>query len=206
MPVFLPLRDFARSDVRERFAVAVRSAVVPEVLGEATAEQAEEAVARAAKAFPAWRDLEPIERCRMIVNAASRLRERRDELAGIVIQEAGKTWREADADVCEAIDFCEYYARSAVALFRPRRLPKCPASRGSLREWSARWAGRTRSSSTTPPIWTKPCWACASRPSAKAARNARRAAGLSWSSRCSASWRPPASRKRFIWPMPRATS
>jgi RHH-type proline utilization regulon transcriptional repressor/proline dehydrogenase/delta 1-pyrroline-5-carboxylate dehydrogenase len=58
----------------------------------------------------------------MIVNAATLLRNRRDELAGIVIREAGKTWREADADVCEAIDFCEFYARSAVALFQPRRL------------------------------------------------------------------------------------
>ena len=28
-----------------------------------------------------------------------------------MIREAGKPWREADADVCEAIDFCEYYAR-----------------------------------------------------------------------------------------------
>ena len=34
----------------------------------------------------------------------------------------GKTWREADGDVCEAIDFCEYYARMAVGLFRPTRL------------------------------------------------------------------------------------
>ncbi len=117
-----PLRDFARQDVRDRFQAAVRSAVVPEVLGEATAEQAEEAVARAAEAFPAWRDLEPLDRSRRIVNAASLLRERRDELAGIIIREAGKTWREADADVCEAIDFCEYYARCAVPLFEPRRL------------------------------------------------------------------------------------
>jgi RHH-type proline utilization regulon transcriptional repressor/proline dehydrogenase/delta 1-pyrroline-5-carboxylate dehydrogenase len=35
---------------------------------------------------------------------------------------AGKPWPAADADVCEAIDFCEYYARHAVALFEPRRL------------------------------------------------------------------------------------
>ncbi len=39
-----------------------------------------------------------------------------------MIREAGKPWREADADVCEAIDFCEYYARYAVGLFRPQRL------------------------------------------------------------------------------------
>jgi RHH-type transcriptional regulator, proline utilization regulon repressor / proline dehydrogenase / delta 1-pyrroline-5-carboxylate dehydrogenase len=41
-----------------------------------------------------------------------------------MIREAGKPWREADADTCEAIDFCEYYAREAVRLFRPQRLGK----------------------------------------------------------------------------------
>jgi len=56
------------------------------------------------------------------VKAAELIRRRRDELSGIMIREAGKTWREADADTCEAIDFCEFYARSAVGLFRPQRL------------------------------------------------------------------------------------
>jgi RHH-type proline utilization regulon transcriptional repressor/proline dehydrogenase/delta 1-pyrroline-5-carboxylate dehydrogenase len=36
--------------------------------------------------------------------------------------EVGKPWREADADVAEAIDFCEYYAREAEALASPRRV------------------------------------------------------------------------------------
>ncbi len=50
------------------------------------------------------------------------MRARRDELSAIMIREAGKTWREADADVCEAIDFCEFYAREAVRLFDLERL------------------------------------------------------------------------------------
>ena len=58
----------------------------------------------------------------MLVEAGRLMRLRRDELAGIMIREAGKTWREADADVCEAIDFCTYYARRAAPLFRPERL------------------------------------------------------------------------------------
>ena len=58
----------------------------------------------------------------MLVRCANLMRERRDTLAGVMIREAGKTWREADADVCEAIDFCEYYAREAVPMFQPRRL------------------------------------------------------------------------------------
>ena len=50
------------------------------------------------------------------------MRERRDELSGLIVRENGKDWRNADADVCEAIDFCTYYAREAVSLFEPKRL------------------------------------------------------------------------------------
>ena len=50
------------------------------------------------------------------------MRQRRDEIAAICLRENGKDWRNADADVCEAIDFCEYYARMAVPLFEPQRL------------------------------------------------------------------------------------
>ena len=86
------------------------------------ADACRQAIATAAAAFPAWRDREPLERSQIIVQAAAAMRDRRDELAAIMIREAGKTWREADADVCEAIDFCEYYARVAVGLFQPQRL------------------------------------------------------------------------------------
>ena len=58
----------------------------------------------------------------MLVRAAEAMRNRRDELSGAIIREAGKPWREADGDVCEAIDFCEYYARQSVGLFEPRRM------------------------------------------------------------------------------------
>ena len=44
------------------------------------------------------------------------LRERRLELAALEVRECAKPWPEADADVCEAIDFLEYYARGAVEL------------------------------------------------------------------------------------------
>jgi RHH-type proline utilization regulon transcriptional repressor/proline dehydrogenase/delta 1-pyrroline-5-carboxylate dehydrogenase len=50
-----------------------------------------------------------------------------------MIREAGKTWREADADVCEAIDFGEYYAREAVALSTPQRLGRFLAEANEIR-------------------------------------------------------------------------
>jgi RHH-type proline utilization regulon transcriptional repressor/proline dehydrogenase/delta 1-pyrroline-5-carboxylate dehydrogenase len=37
-----------------------------------------------------------------------------------------KTWREADADVCEAIDFCEYYAREMIRLSHPVHMDPLP--------------------------------------------------------------------------------
>ena len=70
-----------------------------------------QAIAEAAAAFPAWRDRQPLERSQILVRAAASMRDDRDELAALMIREAGKPWREADADVCEAIDFCEFYAR-----------------------------------------------------------------------------------------------
>jgi RHH-type proline utilization regulon transcriptional repressor/proline dehydrogenase/delta 1-pyrroline-5-carboxylate dehydrogenase len=117
-----PLRDFSRRDQREHFRQAVAAAVVPPVANDGTVEQAAQAVARAAQAFPAWRATDVMARATKLIQAAALMRDCRDELSGIVIREAGKPWRDADADVCEAIDYLEFYARAAVELFQPRRL------------------------------------------------------------------------------------
>ncbi|MDP6479387.1 MAG: proline dehydrogenase family protein [Phycisphaerales bacterium] len=119
-----PFRDFAQSDQREAFGKAIEAAAVPSVAIDATIEQANAALDAASKAFPAWRDTPAAERAAMLLRCANIMRSRRDMLAGVMIREAGKTWREADGDVCEAIDFCEYYARQAVGMFSPRRLGK----------------------------------------------------------------------------------
>ncbi|MFN0012600.1 MAG: proline dehydrogenase family protein [Phycisphaerales bacterium] len=117
-----PLRDFSKAAQREAFAAAVAKATVPRVANDTTPQQAAAMVAAAAGAFPAWRDTDPLVRSAVLVRAAALMRARRDELCGVMIKEAGKTWREADADTCEAIDFCEYYARTAPALFARQRL------------------------------------------------------------------------------------
>lgn len=117
-----PFRDFAEADQRTAFAAAVASATVPKVEIDATIEQANTALAAASDAFPAWRDTPVIERAAMLHRCADIMRSQRDGLAAVMVREAGKTWREADGDVCEAIDFCEYYARQAVGMFAPKRL------------------------------------------------------------------------------------
>jgi len=117
-----PLRDFSRKDQRDAFAAAVSTAQVPRVPSDRTPQHAADMVARAQDAFSAWRDTDHKLRADVLIRAAALLRARRDELSAIMIKEAGKTWREADADTCEAIDFCEYYARLAVPMFSRQRL------------------------------------------------------------------------------------
>lgn len=89
--------------------------------GRATAEQAEQAVAAAKAAFPAWRDTEPEKRADYLFRAAQVMRRRRFELAAWQIYECGKPRREADADVAESIDYCEFYGREMLRLANPRR-------------------------------------------------------------------------------------
>ena len=103
----------------------------------ATPEDAEGAVADAAQAFPAWRDLGAERRAEILTGAAAILRERRLELAALQVRECAKPWPEADADVCEAIDFLEYYAREAVELARGPELLQAPGERNTMR-WEPR--------------------------------------------------------------------
>jgi RHH-type proline utilization regulon transcriptional repressor/proline dehydrogenase/delta 1-pyrroline-5-carboxylate dehydrogenase len=87
----------------------------------ATVDHASAAVDAARNAFPAWRDLGPERRATIIRKAAEVMRRRRFELAGWEVLETAKPWREADADVAEAIDFCEYYAEEMLRLSEPQR-------------------------------------------------------------------------------------
>lgn len=82
--------------------------------------QAEMAIEAAGRAFPDWRRRSGAERAGLLRDVADRLRDARHELAAWEVFEAGKNWAEADADVCEAIDFLNYYADEAERLLDPR--------------------------------------------------------------------------------------
>ena len=116
------MRDFSDKAQRDAFAAAIARASFPTIASDRTPEDASKMVDRADALHPMWRDTDPLVRARVLTEVASMMRARRDELAGIVIRENGKGWVDADADVCEAIDFCEYYAREAPALFTRQRL------------------------------------------------------------------------------------
>ncbi|MEZ6243575.1 MAG: proline dehydrogenase family protein [Phycisphaerales bacterium] len=117
-----PVHDFSRADLRKNFAEAIARANVPAVANDRTPDQGLAMIAKAHAAFPAWRDFDPIKRSDVLVRAAAKMRAKRDDLSAVIIKENGKDWRNADADVTEAIDFCEYYAREAPRLFTRERL------------------------------------------------------------------------------------
>src|SRR5207247_3007907 len=84
--------------------------------GRAAPADAVRALEAAERAWPAWRAAPWAARGAVLCRAAALRRRRRTELAALEVFEAGKPLAEADADVCEAIDFCEYYGREALRL------------------------------------------------------------------------------------------
>jgi RHH-type proline utilization regulon transcriptional repressor/proline dehydrogenase/delta 1-pyrroline-5-carboxylate dehydrogenase len=88
----------------------------------AAAADARRAVETVRAAQPAWQAAGVHRRADLLRAAAAIMRARRFDLAALQVFEVGKPWREADADVAEAIDFCDYYAREAERLFAPRRV------------------------------------------------------------------------------------
>ena len=60
------------------------------------------------------------------------MRTRRLELAALAVRECAKPWAEADGDVCEAIDFLEYYARQALEIGDGAQLLQVPGERNTM--------------------------------------------------------------------------
>ena len=87
-----------------------------------TVDEIEKAIVIAKKAWRAWRDLPLETRAARINDLGSRLEKDRFRLAAMEVHEQAKPWREADADIAEAVDFCRFYARQALAELSPQTL------------------------------------------------------------------------------------
>ena len=98
----------------------------------ATVGDVEQAIRFARKAWPAWRDLPLKKRAKLINNLGSRLEADRLRLTAMEVHEQAKPWREADADIAEAVDFCRYYARQALAELDSRPLGNLPGEANTL--------------------------------------------------------------------------
>ena len=95
-----------------------------QVVGRVAAGNVDDAVLAidtARRAFTAWSRTEVQYRSEYLELMANEMRQRRFELAAWQVIECGKPWAEADGDVCEAIDFCRYYAQQMRSLDAPQQ-------------------------------------------------------------------------------------
>ena len=95
--------------------------------------EADDAMDAALRSWGGWRRTPAPERAAVLFRAAEWMRVRRNELAALEVFEAGKPWAEADADVCEAIDFCEFYGREMIRLDRGGVVDSPPGEANVLR-------------------------------------------------------------------------
>ncbi|MGO4889653.1 L-glutamate gamma-semialdehyde dehydrogenase [Anaerobacillus sp. MEB173] len=85
-------------------------------VSKANKEIAEQAMQVADKTFRTWKKVDPEVRADILFKAAAIVRRRKHEFSAYLVYEAGKPWKEADADTAEAIDFLEYYGRQMIKL------------------------------------------------------------------------------------------
>jgi 1-pyrroline-5-carboxylate dehydrogenase len=117
-------------------AASVNPARPDEVIGrfvDATVDDVEEAMRVAEEAFDSWKKRSWEERADVLFRAAAAMREKRFDLAAVMVYEVSKSWVEADADVAELIDFAEYYARQALALGGPQPVVPYPGEDNEIR-------------------------------------------------------------------------
>jgi RHH-type proline utilization regulon transcriptional repressor/proline dehydrogenase/delta 1-pyrroline-5-carboxylate dehydrogenase len=97
-----------------------------EVIGSAALADAvtvARAVDRAHSAFPAWDACGVPERTAIVERVADAWERAHDELASLIVREAGRTMLDAHLEVREAVDFCRYYAAVARDRMAVQRLP-----------------------------------------------------------------------------------
>jgi len=98
----------------------------------ATPQDVDAALQAAQRGSKGWAATPAQERADALVRAAQWLRERRLEAAALAVRECAKPWPEADADICEAIDFLEYYARGALDIAQGAPLLQVPGERNTM--------------------------------------------------------------------------
>jgi len=115
---------------------SVNPARPDEIVGihqKATPELANRAIETAHRNFAAWSRTPAGDRVRMLLKTSALIRQRKYEFDAWLVFEAGKTWPEAEAEVAEAIDFCEYYAREMLRLAGPQDVVQLPGERDEMR-------------------------------------------------------------------------
>ncbi|TGK00309.1 aldehyde dehydrogenase family protein [Leptospira langatensis] len=87
----------------------------------ASIKDAEEAAQAAHQYSETWKRENPNTRIQVLRKAAEILRAQKARLTALISLEVGKGVKDIDAEIAEAIDFCEFYAQEAELLFHPRQ-------------------------------------------------------------------------------------
>jgi 1-pyrroline-5-carboxylate dehydrogenase len=95
-------------------------------------EHVEPAMQAALRAFDSWSRTSVEERASLVFRVGDLMRERKFELCAWLVFEVSKNWAEADADVAETIDFCEFYSREALRLAKVDAPVQLPGERDHL--------------------------------------------------------------------------
>jgi RHH-type transcriptional regulator, proline utilization regulon repressor / proline dehydrogenase / delta 1-pyrroline-5-carboxylate dehydrogenase len=123
----------AGEEIRKDSYIDSRNPARPsEIVGSvsvADSRDADTAISAARRSWATWRHTPPEQRAAFLFAAAEEMRKRRFELAALEIFEVGKTWKDADADVAEAIDYLEYYGQEMIRLGKPRQLGAYPGEK-----------------------------------------------------------------------------
>jgi RHH-type transcriptional regulator, proline utilization regulon repressor / proline dehydrogenase / delta 1-pyrroline-5-carboxylate dehydrogenase len=98
----------------------------------ATPDEVDAALSAAQRGFKVWSATPAEKRAEVLLRAAAWLRERRLEAAALAVRECAKPWPEADGDICEAIDFLEYYARGALDIAQGAPILQVPGERNTM--------------------------------------------------------------------------
>jgi 1-pyrroline-5-carboxylate dehydrogenase len=95
-------------------------------------EHVEPAMQAALRSFDRWSRTSVEERASLVFRVGDLMRERKFELCAWLVFEVSKNWAEADADIAETIDFCEFYSREALRLAKVDAPVQLPGERDHL--------------------------------------------------------------------------
>src|SRR6201997_3176761 len=95
-------------------------------------EHVEPAIQAALKAFDSWGRTTVEDRASLLFRAGDLMRQRKMEYMAWLVFEVSKNWAEADADISETIDFCEFYGREALRLSKAQTPIQLPGEHDTL--------------------------------------------------------------------------
>jgi 1-pyrroline-5-carboxylate dehydrogenase len=95
-------------------------------------DHVEPAMKAALAAFESWSRTTAEERTSLVFRVGDLLRQRKMEFMAWLVFEVSKNWAEADADISETIDFCEFYAREALRFSKAQTPIQLPGERDTL--------------------------------------------------------------------------